>query len=114
MSVETLLADCKSYIDSKITGKFAEKLKIDFDIDKIYSELQKEEIENSSSFRFDIAVKPQLNFEFGMRNRNISNQHCAGTKNKLVERNEFNYELIVPLVNEFGTRGDSVDRVLLH
>ena len=111
VSVETLLADCKSYIDSKITGKeFAEKLKIDFDIDKIYSELQKEEIENSSSFRFDIAVKPQLNFEFGPYEKPVISQIniVPELKTSWWKGMNFNYELIVPLVNEFGTRGDSV------
>ncbi len=111
VSVETLLDDCKNYIDSKITGKeFAEKLKIDFDIDKIYSELQKEEIENSSSFRFDIAVKPQLNFEFGPYEKPVISQIniVPELKTSWWKGMNFNYELIVPLVNEFGTRGDSV------
>lgn len=111
VSVETLLDDCKNYIDSKITGKeFAEKLKIDFDIDKIYTELQEEEIDNSSSFRFDIAVKPQFNFEFGPYTKPVISQIniVPELKTSWWKGMNFNYELIVPLVNEFGTRGDSV------
>jgi len=111
VSVETLVTDCKNYIDSKITGKeFAEKLKIDFDTDKIYSELQEVEIENSSSFRFDIAVRPQLNFEFGPYTKPVISQIniVPELKTSWWKGMNFNYELIVPVVNEFGTRGDSV------
>ena len=111
VSVETLVTDCKNYIDSKITGKeFAENLKIDFDTDKIYSELQEVEIENSSSFRFDIAVRPQLNFEFGPYTKPVISQIniVPELKTSWWKGMNFNYELIVPVVNEFGTRGDSV------
>lgn len=111
VSIEILLADCKGYIDSQITGKeFAEKLKIEFDIDRIYGELQELEIENSSSFKFDIAVKPQFNFEFGPYTKPVIAQIniVPELKTSWWKGMNFNYELIVPLVNDFGARGDSV------
>lgn len=111
VSIEILLLDCKNYFDSLITGKeLAGKLKIDFDTDEIYGELQKEEIENSSSFKFDIALRPQLNFEFGPYNKPVLSQIniVPGINTSWWKGMNFNYELIVPLINDFGTRGDSV------
>ncbi len=111
VTIEILLADCKNYFDSKITGKeFGEKLNIDFNVDRIYHELEEEELENSSSFRFDVALKPQLNFEFGPYEKPVISQIniVPELKTSWWKGMNFNYELIVPLVNEFGTRGDSV------
>ena len=111
VSIEILVSDCKNYVDSKITGKkFAEKLKIDVDIDERYNEIRKEENENSSSFRFDVAVKPQLNFEFGPYTKPVIAQIniVPEIKTSWWKGMNFNYELIIPIVNEFGSRGDSL------
>ncbi len=111
VSVETSVADCKNYFSSTSSGKeFASKLKIDFNTDSIFNEIQKEELVNSSSFRFDIAVKPQLKFEFGPYEKPVISQINAigALKTSWWKGMNFNYQLIVPIINEFGTSEDSV------
>ncbi len=111
VSVETSVADCKNYFNSTSSGKeFASKLKIDFNTDSIFSEIQKEELVNSSSFRFDIAVKPQLNFEFGQYEKPVISQinAVAVLKTSWWKGMNFNYQLLIPIINEFGTSEDSV------
>jgi hypothetical protein len=111
VSVETSVADCKNYFSSALSGKeFASKLKIDFNTDSIFNEIQKEELVNSSSFRFDIALKPQLKFEFGPFEKPVISQINAVTalKTSWWKGMNFNYQLIVPIINEFGTSEDSV------
>jgi hypothetical protein len=111
VSIETSVADCKNYFNSTSSGKeFASKLKIDFNTDSIFSEIQKEELVNSSSFRFDITVKPQLKFEFGPYEKPVISQIniVPEIKTSWWKGMNFNYEFILPVFNEFGTKQDSV------
>jgi hypothetical protein len=111
VSIETSVADCKEYFSSASSGKeFASKLKIDFNTDILFNEINKSELENSSSFRFDVALKPQLKFEFGPYEKPVISQIniVPELKTSWWKGMNFNYELIVPIVNEFGTSEDSV------
>lgn len=111
VSIQTLVSDCKNYFDSKISGKeFAEKIIIDFNMDEIYNEIQKVEIENFSSFRFDISVKPQLKFEFGPYGKPVISQIniVPEIKTSWWKGMNLNYEIVVPIINEFSLREDSV------
>ena len=112
VSIEILLSDSKMYIDSALTGKeFAQKLEIKFEDEEAFRELYAaEENGNSSFFRFDVALTPQLNFQFGPYTKPVITQFniapVIGTN--WWKGMNFNYELIVPIINDFGTGGDSV------
>lgn len=111
VSIETSAEDCKNYFNGIFSGKeFASKLKIDFNTDDIFKEIQDVELMNSSSFKFDIAVKPQLKFEFGPYEKPVISQINAVPELKTSFWNgmSFNYELLIPIINEFGTSENSV------
>jgi len=111
VSVEALVSDCKDYFNSKISGsEFAGRLKIDSDVDEVWSKLSGDERGNSSLYRFDVTVKPQMYFEFGPYSKPVTSQINAvpEVQTSWFKGMRFNGEVIVPLVNEFGTRGDAV------
>jgi hypothetical protein len=111
VSLEASVSDCKDYFDSRISGKeFASRLTIRFDIDEISRKLSGEDVENSSSFRFDITAKPQAYFQFGPYGKPVTSQVNAvpELQTSWFQGMHVNSELIVPVVNQFGTRGESV------
>jgi hypothetical protein len=109
--IEAQVSDCKDFFASKISGNvFADKLKIEFDTDEIYDEIKNEKLENSSSMKFDLALKPLVNFVFGPYEHPVISQVniVPELKTNWWKGVQFNYELIVPIVNEFTPREDSV------
>ncbi|MFA7228778.1 MAG: YjbH domain-containing protein [Melioribacteraceae bacterium] len=111
ISIGILISDCADYLGKKNSGEeFSRKLKIDFNTDPVIKELQDEELSNSSSFRFDIGFRPQLKFEFGPYEKPVISQVniIPGVKTSWWKGMNFNYEFIIPLVNEFGNREDSI------
>ena len=111
VSLEASVSDCRDYFDSKISGReFAGRITTSSDVDEVYSKLLGEEIENSSSFRFDVALKPQMKFQFGPYGHPVTSQVnvVPELQTSWFKGMQFNYELIVPVVNEFGTSGESV------
>jgi len=108
---ETNGADCKGYISGKISGKeFARRIKVKSDTDAINSEIESEDLNNSSSFKTDIVFKPDINFAFGPYTEPIMSQvNLVSTlKSSLWKGMNLSYDLILPLQNDFGSRQDSV------
>ena len=109
--LEMNVPDCKNYLSGSITGEeFSERMKIVFNTDAINKELAKHEIENSSSYKLDVVVKPSLNMQFGPFTQPVLYQVniIPDFKTSLWEGMSLNYEMIVPIKNEFGSRQDSV------
>ncbi len=109
--LEIEVKDCKNYLEGFINGdEFSEKMKIDFNTDEINEQLEKLEIENSSSYKLDVVVKPSLNLQFGPFTQPVLYQLnvVPDFKISLWEGMSLNYEMIVPVKNEFGSRQDSV------
>lgn len=111
VSIEVNVVDCKKYFSSEISGEeFSKKVSVDFNTDRIFNEIEKEELVNSSSFRFDLALRPQIKFEFGPFEKPIISQvNIVPIINTSMWKGmSFNYELILPLYNDFNIRDDSV------
>lgn len=109
--IEAEVSDCRIYLKGELSGKgFAERLKINFNTDEIFNQIKDEELVNSSSFRFDIVLKPQVNFVFGPYVKPVITQInlVPGIKTSWWKGMNLNYEVIIPVFNEFGSREDSV------
>ncbi len=109
--IEADLKDCRDYTDNKIGGSiFSEKLSINFNTDEYFEKLKDTEPLNTSTFRFDLAFKPQLKFEFGPYEKPVLTQInlSSNLSATLWKGMNFNYELILPVINQFGAREDSV------
>ncbi len=108
---EVKVSDCKDYLFSKISGKeFAEKLNIDFLVDKIWNEIERETEFNSSNFKFDITIKPSVQFQFGPFTKPVMYQVnlVPGLYTSLCKGVSLDYECILPLHNDLLQREDSV------
>ena len=111
VSVAVSVSDCKEYFNARMSGTmFAQRLRIDLDTGEIERELSDEEAENSSSLHLDIAVKPQVSFQFGPYAHPVTSQINAvpELQTSWFKGMHANAEVIVPVVNEFGPRGDNV------
>ena len=111
--LEADLNSCLAYKSKRITGsEFAGGLIITENTDTVYNQLLNEREYNASDFRFDIAVKPTVRFEFGPYSHPVIGQVniVPEIKSNWWKGMGANYELIVPVYNDpgFGTRDDSV------
>jgi len=109
--IEADVSDCINYFDEKLSGKeFADRLRININSDAIFEQISGEELNNSSSFRFDIVLKPQINFVFGPYVKPVISQVnlVPGIKTSWWKGMNINYEVIIPVINEFGNREDSI------
>lgn len=105
------LQNCKYFLANKIDAKtFIEDSDIRIDVDKDYKLLLEEKEHNSSDFRFDLVLKPQLKFEFGPYSKPIIMQInlAPDLRTSFWKGMRFSYEEIIPIINEFGSRGDSI------
>jgi len=105
------LQNCKYFLANKIDAKtFIEDADIRMDVDKDYKLLLEEEEHNTSNFRFDLVLKPQFKFEFGPYSKPIIMQInlAPDIRTSFWKGMRFSYEEIIPIINEFGTRGDSI------
>lgn len=105
------IKNCNAFINHSISAKqFIEDSDIKMDVDKEYNTLFDEAEHNSSNFRFDLVVKPQLSFEFGPYTDPVLAQInlVPDLRTSFWKGMRFSYEAIFPLWNEFGSRGDSI------
>ena len=111
VALKMQINDCKNYLNNELSGEeFAERMIIDFDTDDIVKEIESNELENSSSYRFDVVLKPSLNLEFGPFSQPVMYQVniIPELRTSLWKGMSIGYEMIVPIYNEFGSRQDSV------
>jgi len=111
--IEADINSCLSYKSKKITGpEFAGGLIINQYTDSVYNQLQNEREYNASDFKFDIAVKPTVQFEFGPYIHPVAGQVniVPEVMSNWWKGMGINYELIIPVYNDpaFGRREDSV------
>jgi hypothetical protein len=111
--IEANINSCLAYKSKKITGpEFASELIITQNTDEVYTDLLNEREYNESDFKFDIAVKPTVQFEFGPYNHPVMGQIniVPEVMSSWWKGMGVNYELIVPAYNDpsFGARADSV------
>jgi len=111
--IEANINSCLAYKAKKITGsEFASGLIITQNTDEVYDELLNEREYNSSDFKFDIAVKPTVKFEFGPYSHPVIGQVNIVPEviSSWWKGMGINYELIVPAYSDpgFGPREDSV------
>lgn len=109
--IEAAIADCKDYLSSNISGtEFADRLKIDFETDSEWQNLDSESELNSSNLRFDITLKPTVAAQFGVYTDPVMWQLnlVPGIKTSFWKGMQFNYELIVPIHNDLLPMEDSV------
>lgn len=105
------LKNCRDFLDKKIDAKkFIENSDIRLNTDKDYKLLLDERENNSSNFKFDLVLKPQFKFEFGPYSKPIIAQInlAPDIRTDFWKGMKLSYEQIIPLYNEFGTRGDSI------
>jgi hypothetical protein len=108
---ETEVAVCKDYLSLKITDKeFADKLKIDFLVDDIWNEMEKETEYNSASLKFDVTVRPSVKFQFGVYTEPVMYQLnlVPGLHTTFWKGFSIDYEHTFPLHNDLLSREDSV------
>lgn len=105
------MKNCKDFLSNKIDAKiFIEDADIRIDVDKDYKLLLEEQENNSSDFRFDLVLKPQFKFEFGPYSKPIIMQInlAPDIRTGFWKGMRLSYEEIIPVINEFGSRGDSI------
>lgn len=111
--IKANINSCLAYKSKKITGpQFASELIITLNTDEVYTDLLNEREYNESDFKFDIAVKPTVQFEFGPYNHPVMGQVniVPEIMSSWWKGMGVNYEFIVPAYSDpsFGTREDSV------
>lgn len=105
------LKNCRDFFENKIDAKtFIEDADIRIDVDRDFRLLLDEKEHNSSDYRLDFVIKPQFNFEFGPYSNPIIAQInlAPDLRTSFWKGMRLSYEEIIPLYNEFGSRGDSV------
>ncbi len=109
--IDAAVQDCKDYLSSNISGaEFADKLKIVFETDSEWRNLENESEFNSSNLRFDITFKPTIAAQFGVYTDPVMWQLnlVPGIKTSFWKGMQFNYEFIVPIHNDLLPMEDSV------
>ena len=105
------LENCRAFLTNKINAQqFIEDSDVKMDVDRDYNLLLDESEFNSSNYRFDLVIKPAMNFEFGPYSDPIIAQInlAPDIRTGFWKGMRFSYEALFPLWNEFGSRGDSV------
>ncbi len=105
------LKNCREFLSDNISAEqFINDADIRMDVDKDFKLLDDESEFNTSDFRFDLVLKPQLSFEFGPYSDPVLAQInlAPDIRTGFWKGMKLSYEEIIPLWNEFGPRGDSV------
>lgn len=105
------LKNCREFLANNIDAEqFINEADIRMDVDKDFKLLADESEFNTSDFRFDLVIKPQMSFEFGPYSDPVLAQInlTPDIRTSFWKGMKFSYETIFPLWNEFGTRGDSI------
>lgn len=105
------LKNCREFLANNIDAEqFINEADIRMDVDKDFKLLFDESEFNSSDFRFDLVLKPQMSFEFGPYSDPVLAQInlAPDIRTGFWKGMKFSYETIFPLWNEFGSRGDSI------
>lgn len=108
--IDADISECRNYLDSKITEKeFTNKLKINFLVDGIWKEMEREEEYNSSSLKFDLTVKPSVKFQLGVFTDPVMYQVniVPGLHTSLWKGFSVDYEYTVPVHNDLLSREDT-------
>ncbi|MFA7420049.1 MAG: YjbH domain-containing protein [Melioribacteraceae bacterium] len=105
------LKNCREFLANNINAEqFVNDADIRMDVDKDFKLLVDESEFNTTDFRFDLVIKPQMSFEFGPYSDPVLAQInlAPDIRTSFWRGMKFSYETIFPLWNEFGTRGDSI------
>lgn len=105
------LKNCREFLANNINAEqFINEADIRMDVDKDFSLFADEPEFNTSDFRFDLVLKPQMSFEFGPYSDPVLAQInlTPDIRTGFWKGMKFSYETIFPLWNEFGSRGDSI------